>query len=97
MSTQVVAPITALPSSQSEKEQAAKLKKALLRDIHRSVYVFRVDTGGCNACDFEIFSAVTSVFDVERFGIKLVASPRDRKSTRLNSSHRSLSRMPSSA
>ena len=69
MSTQtVVAPITALPSSQSEKEQAARLKKTLLHDIRRSVYVFRVDAGGCNGCDIEIFAALTPVFDVERLG-----------------------------
>ena len=34
---------------------------------------------------------------LERCGIKTVAMESDRKSTRLNSSHRSLSRMPSSA
>ena len=36
----------------------------------------RVDAGGCNACDIEIFAALTPVFDVERFGIKVVPSPR---------------------
>ena len=39
LSTQVVAPITALPSSQSEKEQAAQLKKTLLRDIVLFTYL----------------------------------------------------------
>lgn len=69
-------PITAAASPQSEREQAAKLKKTLLHDIRRSVYVFRIDSGGCNACDIEIFAALTPVFDVERFGIKVVPSPR---------------------
>ena len=52
------------------------LKGALLKDIHRSVYVYRVDCGGCNGCEIEIFAALTPLFDVERFGIKVVSSPR---------------------
>ncbi|BET42817.1 MULTISPECIES: NADH-quinone oxidoreductase subunit B family protein [Enterobacteriaceae] len=57
-------------------EQAAKLKTTLLKDIQRSAYVYRVDCGGCNGCEIEIFSAITPLFDAERFGIKVVASPR---------------------
>src|SRR5512141_300018 len=56
--------------------QAAALKAALLKDIQRSVYVYRVDCGGCNGCEIEIFAALTPVFDAERFGIKMVSSPR---------------------
>lgn len=52
------------------------MKGALLRDIHRSVYVYRVDCGGCNGCEIEIFASLTPLFDVERFGIKVVSSPR---------------------
>jgi len=59
-----------------ESEEIAKLKQKLLRDIKRSAYVFRVDCGGCNGCEIEIFAAISPVFDAERFGIKLVASPR---------------------
>ncbi|MEC5344522.1 NADH-quinone oxidoreductase subunit B family protein [Brenneria populi] len=57
-------------------EQAQRLKKTLLKDIRRSAYVYRVDCGGCNGCEIEIFAAITPVFDAERFGIKVVASPR---------------------
>ncbi|CAI1797738.1 NADH-quinone oxidoreductase subunit B family protein [Serratia fonticola] len=57
-------------------EQTAKLKSKLLKDIKRSAYVYRVDCGGCNGCEIEIFSAITPVFDAERFGIKVVPSPR---------------------
>jgi Ni,Fe-hydrogenase III small subunit len=53
-----------------------QLKAALLKDIHRSVYVYRVDCGGCNGCEIEIFASITPLFDVERFGIKVVCSPR---------------------
>ncbi|AFJ48516.1 NADH-quinone oxidoreductase subunit B family protein [Shimwellia blattae] len=57
-------------------EQAVALKKTLLKDIQRSAYVYRVDCGGCNGCEIEIFAAITPLFDAERFGIKVVASPR---------------------
>lgn len=68
-------PLT-VPSTQPEKDQATRLKLALLKDIQRSVYVYRVDCGGCNACEIEIFASITPLFDVERFGIKVVSSPR---------------------
>ncbi|MEM0027464.1 MAG: NADH-quinone oxidoreductase subunit B family protein [Ignisphaera sp.] len=51
------------------------LEKALKR-IKRSIWVYHINTGGCNGCDIEILDVLTPWFDVERFGIKLVASPR---------------------
>ncbi len=57
-------------------EHTARLKGALLNDIKRSVFVYRVDCGGCNGCEIEIFAAITPIFDAERFGIKVVCSPR---------------------
>ncbi len=59
-----------------EDANVAKLKSTLLSEIKRSAYVYRVDCGGCNGCEIEIFAATTPVFDTERFGIKVVASPR---------------------
>ena len=56
--------------------QVGQLKATLLKDIHRSIYVYRVDCGGCNGCEIEIFASLTPLFDVERFGIKVVSSPR---------------------
>ncbi|OCG26022.1 hydrogenase [Gilliamella sp. wkB108] len=57
-------------------EQISKLKETLLKKIKRSAYVYRVDCGGCNGCEIEIFAAITPLFDAERFGIKVVPSPR---------------------
>lgn len=65
-----------MPIPVSESEQIAQLKQTLLKDIQRSAYVYRVDCGGCNGCEIEIFAAITPIFDAERFGIKVVASPR---------------------
>jgi Ni,Fe-hydrogenase III small subunit len=44
--------------------------------LKKSVWVFHVNTGACNNCDIEIVNCLTPKFDVERFGIKLVGSPR---------------------
>jgi len=55
--------------------RSVDLRKALER-IKRSIWVFHLNTGSCNGCDIEILDALTPYFDVERFGIKLVGSPR---------------------
>ncbi|WP_448666063.1 NADH-quinone oxidoreductase subunit B family protein [Serratia plymuthica] len=57
-------------------DSIAQLKTTLLKDIRRSAYVYRVDCGGCNGCEIEIFAAISPLFDAERFGIKVVPSPR---------------------
>ncbi|MHB1313315.1 MAG: NADH-quinone oxidoreductase subunit B family protein [Gemmatimonadaceae bacterium] len=42
----------------------------------KSLWVFHTNVGACNGCDIEILAALTPYFDVERFGIKLIGSPR---------------------
>ena len=44
--------------------------------IKKSIWVFHLNTGSCNACDIEILDALTPYFDAERLGVKLVVSPR---------------------
>ena len=68
--------LTVKPEGISMSSQIAALKGKLLKNIRRSVYVYRVDCGGCNGCEIEIFAAITPIFDAERFGIKVVPSPR---------------------
>ncbi len=46
------------------------------KSLNRSLWVFHVNSGSCNGCDIEIIAALTPRYDVERFGIKLVGSPR---------------------
>ncbi|QHE74073.1 MULTISPECIES: NADH-quinone oxidoreductase subunit B family protein [unclassified Rhodococcus (in: high G+C Gram-positive bacteria)] len=41
-----------------------------------SIQVRHVDAGSCNGCEVEIASAFGPVYDAERYGIRLVASPR---------------------
>jgi membrane-bound hydrogenase subunit mbhJ len=47
-----------------------------IKALKKSTWVFHVNTGACNNCDIEVVDLLTPKFDVERFGIKLVGSPR---------------------
>ena len=42
----------------------------------RSLWVYHANSGGSNGCDIEVLNVHTPYYDVERFGIKLVGSPR---------------------
>jgi Ni,Fe-hydrogenase III small subunit len=42
----------------------------------KSLWVYHVNTGACNGCDIEVINTLTPYYDAERFGIKLVSSPR---------------------
>ncbi len=48
----------------------------LTKHFDKSLWVFHVNAASCNGCDIEIVAALTPRYDVERFGIKLVGSPR---------------------
>lgn len=41
-----------------------------------SLQIRHVDAGSCNGCELEVASVFGPVYDVERFGVRLVASPR---------------------
>ena len=47
-----------------------------LEALKKSIWVFHLNTGSCNACDIEVLDALTPFHDAERFGVKLVGSPR---------------------
>src|SRR5512133_400259 len=53
-----------------------KLKSELLRLFGRSLKLRQVSAGGCNACEADINVLGTIGFDLGRFGIQIVASPR---------------------
>lgn len=48
----------------------------LVAELGGSVQVRHVDAGSCNGCEVEIGSAFGPVYDAERYGVRLVASPR---------------------
>ena len=47
-----------------------------LKALTKSPWVYHLSTGSCNNCDIEILDCLTPRFDLERFGILLVGSPR---------------------
>jgi len=55
---------------------AHALEKRLLRLFGRSLKLRQVSAGGCGACEADINVLATLVFDLGRFGIQVVASPR---------------------
>src|SRR6266404_1746523 len=58
------------------EELAAALQRAARRRLGRSLSIREIDAGSCNACELEIHALNNAYYDVERFGIRFVASPR---------------------
>jgi Ni,Fe-hydrogenase III small subunit len=58
------------------KEPDTDSLKTIKKLFGKSVYMREVCAGGCNACDADINVLNTPVYDLSRFGIKFVASPR---------------------
>ncbi len=44
--------------------------------FRKSLWAFLFNSGSCNGCEIELVALLTPRYDVERFGIKLVGSPR---------------------
>jgi Ni,Fe-hydrogenase III small subunit len=57
-------------------DMARRLDKAARRKLGRALSIRQVDAGSCNGCELEIHALSNAFYDVERFGIRFVASPR---------------------
>lgn len=55
---------------------AAKLDATARRRLGRSLSIREIDAGSCNGCELEINALSNAFYDLERFGLKFVASPR---------------------
>ena len=58
------------------QEIGAKLHGEIQSLLGRSLAIRQVDAGSCNGCELEIVALNNPVYDIERFGIQFVASPR---------------------
>jgi Ni,Fe-hydrogenase III small subunit/Pyruvate/2-oxoacid:ferredoxin oxidoreductase delta subunit len=58
------------------EESAARLRERIHGRLGRSLHVRQVDAGSCNGCELEIAATTNPLFDLERFGVHFVASPR---------------------
>src|SRR5512138_3536931 len=57
-------------------ELASRVEQASRRRLGRSLAIREVDAGSCNGCELEIHALSNVVYDLERFGLRFVASPR---------------------
>jgi len=61
----------------SEVELLGKeLKRVIDRRFKGSFQIREVDTGSCGACESEIIATTNPIYDIQRFGINFVASPK---------------------
>ena len=70
--TERPAPVGAAPLA----ELAANVDRAARRRLGRSLSIRQVDAGSCNGCELEIHALNNVFYDLERFGLRFVASPR---------------------
>ncbi len=64
------------PDDAALAELAAMVGRTARRRLGRSLSIREVDAGSCNGCELEIHALSNAYYDVERFGIRFVASPR---------------------
>lgn len=72
-------PLTESPPDRDDPrllELAAALNKASRKRLGRSLAIRMVDAGSCNGCELEIQALNNAYYDLERFGLHFVASPR---------------------
>jgi Ni,Fe-hydrogenase III small subunit len=70
-------PLTeAVPENKELVELAESVNSAALRRLGRSLSIREVDAGSCNGCELEIHALNNAFYDLERFGLRFVASPR---------------------
>ena len=57
-------------------ELARSVDQAARRRLGRSLSIREIDAGSCNGCELEIHALNNAFYDLERFGLRFVASPR---------------------
>jgi Ni,Fe-hydrogenase III small subunit len=64
------------PGDAAREELGQALRQTLYRRLGRSLSIRLVDAGSCNGCELEINALNNPFYDLERFGLRFVASPR---------------------
>lgn len=62
--------------SPEDKAHFVDLQKGIDSIFGRSLRIRQVDAGSCNACEWECTALTNPVYDIQRFGLDFVASPR---------------------
>ena len=63
-------------SDEALAELAKAVNRAAMHKLGRSLSIREIDTGSCNGCELEIHALNNAIYDLERFGLRFVASPR---------------------
>jgi Ni,Fe-hydrogenase III small subunit/formate hydrogenlyase subunit 6/NADH:ubiquinone oxidoreductase subunit I len=63
-------------SPEAANNRGEELKNRIQKIFGRSLHIREVDAGSCNGCEIEIVCLNSPIYDIERFGIHFVASPR---------------------
>ena len=72
-------PLTEAPPAPDQAalaELAQSVNRASRARLGRSLSIRHVDAGSCNGCELEIHALSNAFYDLERFGLRFVASPR---------------------
>ena len=64
------------PDEAALAELAKSVNRAARAKLGRSLSIRQVDAGSCNGCELEIHALNNAFYDLERFGLRFVASPR---------------------
>ena len=64
------------PDEAGLAELAQSVKRAARAKLGRSLSIRQVDAGSCNGCELEIHALGNAFYDLERLGLRFVASPR---------------------
>jgi len=64
------------PDDTAVEALARELDAAARARLGRSLSIREVDAGSCNGCELEIHALGNAFYDLDRFGIRFVASPR---------------------
>jgi Ni,Fe-hydrogenase III small subunit len=64
------------PSEEALAELAQSVERAARAKLGRSLSIREIDAGSCNGCELEIHALNNAFYDLERFGLRFVASPR---------------------
>src|SRR6266699_2445996 len=74
----ITPPCTEAASAATVGFEAAgeELRGAIARTLGRRLAIREVDAGSCNGCELEIHALANAFYDIERFGLRFVASPR---------------------
>jgi Ni,Fe-hydrogenase III small subunit len=76
LTTDIVTERIKVPQDAELEQLGIEIKRHIDRKFAGSIAIREVDAGSCNGCELEIHALNNPFYDIERFGIHFVASPR---------------------